>query len=98
MLLSNVAAVQFAEFIYSAALAAGALFIPAKKTIIMTAFLTAAQDLSIMWDVQALKSGDDNGANSKGWHGATYCEGTAIGYKNINVAIQTIALYGLTMS
>lgn len=98
LLLSNVAAVQFSEYVSVTTQGAGSTFIPADKTIIMTAFLASAQDLSIMLGATAVVDGNDMGANSSGFIGSTKCNGTLLGYKNIAAAAKDLHLYGVTMS
>lgn len=98
LLLSNVAVTQFAEYSYAASLGAGVTYVPAAKTIVMTAYLANNQDLAIMYGAQKILSEADMGGNSRGHIGATYCDGTNVGYKNENIAAKALALYGLTMT
>lgn len=98
MNIQNPSAPQFSEYYYSASLGTTAIYVPASQTIVMGCYLNAVQDLSVMRGVVELKSGVDNGANSSGWIGSIECDGTLIGFKNINIASKTLTLVGLTFS
>jgi len=96
--INNPAPPPFSPYSYSGSLGAAAIYVPAAKTIVMSAYLANDQDLSVMHGTQEIVNCADMGASSRGHIGCTYCDGTEVGYKNENVAAKTLSLYGVTHS
>lgn len=96
---SAIAQPQFSLYTYSAALAAGATFVPPVNTILQTMHLGgAAQDLQLMMGGGIYISGLEQEATSTGFIGTIHCDGGSLGCKNLNVAQKTLVLRGLTMA
>lgn len=99
MIVNNPGAPQFASYSYGpTSLGIGATYVPAANTIVMSSYLQANQDLAIRYGASDLKSVGEMGANSRGWIGCTFCDGTNIGFYNSNIAAKNLTLYGVTMS
>jgi len=90
---------QFTAYAYADDLAAGATYVPPAGTIVMFADLVGTvQDLSIMNEASNVLPGGELPATSGGYIGATYCDGTRVGYKNINVAEKGLVLFGVSLA
>ena len=86
---------QFIGYSYSGALAAGAEYVPAADTIVMTAKLNvgAAAEFRIMYGAIRLWG---NPTDNYGYLGATICDGT-LSYKNADAASKTLVLVGMIL-
>lgn len=85
---------QFTHYSYAASLAAGATYVPAAKTIVMTHALQVEDKLELSFGGRLLKAA---GVGFKGFIGAVYCEGSAVGYKNTDAAGQVLYLEGVSL-
>jgi len=101
-LAANYLGLQFTPYTYYGAIAAGASYVPAAKTIVMVANMSgidAADDFELLYDTIPVASVTNaNGPTLRGFYGAIYCEGTNIKFKNNDDAQNNLALEGVTMA
>lgn len=89
----------FTLYYHSAALGAGALFVPPANTIIFNAQLGAKQKLDIYEGAAPVVLATESmGANEYGYFGLMlWCDGTNIKFKNTDAGAAGLILWGLTL-